>query len=99
MTQSIREITGEMTGTVELNESERHQLLASERRRTTLEVLSQRITPVDLEELATAVAGRETSVASEQHRERIRISLHHKHLPKMADMGVVDYDAEAGRVK
>ena len=99
MTQSIREITGEMASTAELNESERHQLLGSERRRTTLEVLSRRLTPIGLDELAAAVAERETDASSEQHTERIRISLHHKHLPKMADMGVIDYDEESHRVK
>lgn len=34
-----------------------------------------------------------------EHRQRIRIALHHRHLPKMDDAGLVRYDAEAGRVQ
>lgn len=32
-------------------------------------------------------------------RTRIEVALHHRHLPKMADAGVIDYDPESGTVE
>lgn len=76
----------------QLSESERHRLLSSGRRRVVLDVLSERDTPIRLEELATAVASRTDGAATDQAVERTTIELHHCHLPKMADLGVVAYD-------
>jgi len=100
MTQSIHGITGELPGISELTESEHHQLLASERRRIALNVLSEGLTPVTLGELVSAVAKRDPDVdaSDESHLKRVRISLHHNHLPKMADMGVIDYDTDSRQV-
>lgn len=36
----------------------------------------------------------EDEAADEQLRRRVRISLHHNHLPKLADAGVITYDEE-----
>jgi hypothetical protein len=36
--------------------------------------------------------------ADEEFVERVKISLHHNHLPKMADLGVVEYDPDATRI-
>lgn len=30
-----------------------------------------------------------------KHRENMRINLHHVHLPKLADVGLIDYDARS----
>jgi len=83
-----------------MTESGRHRVRSSERRRAALEVLRDETAPVDLDELAPAVAARETDSKSldESFVERVRISLHHAHLPKMADFGVVDYDAQRRRI-
>lgn len=83
-----------------LTTSERHELLASERRRVTLEVLADRAAPVDLREIAREVAAREVGVdGSEEATKRVALTLHHTHLPKMADLGVLEYDPDLNRVE
>ncbi|MBV0902795.1 hypothetical protein KTS37_13455 [Halomicroarcula salina] len=83
-----------------LSASERSRLLASERRQTALSVLSETRCPVELEELAAAVAARESDSddAESDRVATVATALHHNHLPRMADMGVVSYDPESGRV-
>lgn len=87
--------------TVRLSESDRHRLLAAERRRVLLDVLSDPTPPCDLEELAAAVIAREegTDDPEDEVREQVVVSLYHHHLPMMADLGVLDFDREAGRVE
>lgn len=94
MTESTIEPPGPYGGTGDLTENERYCLLAEERRRMALDVLTDRATPVDLEDLAAAVVARVTSVegVDEETVERMAIRLHHGDLPKMADLGVIDYD-------
>ena len=86
--------------TVTLTENHRHQLLSSDRRRVALEELAEQPTPVELDELAAGIAERETSgsAVDESHVERVAISLHHNHLPKMDDLGLVDYESATNRV-
>ena len=99
----MSEITNDRTTngrTSGLTTSERHALLAAERRRVTLEILAGRTAPVDLEEVATEVAAREDGVdASEEATKRVTLSLHHTHLPKMADLGVLKYDPDSHRIE
>lgn len=84
-----------------LTESKYHELLAADRRRTTLDVLTSLTAPIDLMDLADRVAARELDLGcvDEATVERVAISLHHTHLPKMADLGVIDYDPDSSRVE
>lgn len=91
-----------------LSESERHRLASAERRRIALGLLEEADLPIALEELATAITDRETELDTPDAEtstpdagdvERVAISLHHVHLPLMADLGVVDYDAASKRVE
>lgn len=90
--------TGELTAPVD--ESKRHEILASERRRLVLQVIDDGPTTVSMDDLAEAVAARE-SPSSPDHDaiEHVRISLHHKHLPMLADAGVLEYDGETRQVR
>lgn len=70
-------------------------VLARERRRHVLRCLLERAEPVALGELASAVARREAETADEAPPlDRVRMSLYHTHLPRLADAGAVKYDAE-----
>ncbi|MFC3957076.1 DUF7344 domain-containing protein [Halovivax cerinus] len=94
MSQSRNRAADETVRTIELPPSDRHDLLASERRRLTIDVLEECQRTVDLEDIAAAVAARTGTDAesSAEDATRIAIELHHVHLPKLADAGVIEYD-------
>jgi len=86
---------------VNLTRSDRYSLLSDGRRRLALSLLAERGGSMGLEPLATMVAAREAddTVPAEALIERVEVSLHHAHLPKLADHDVIDYDAETRRVE
>lgn len=86
---------------VGLTVAERCELLAAERRRLALDVIADRTGPLELADLAAAVARREDGLdaADADDRRRVRTSLHHRHLPMMDDLGLVEYDPDANLVE
>lgn len=86
----------------DLTNSEWHELLASERRRELLDVLADRTTPVELEKVAvlTVVEGDDPDAGAPDDGsvQRVATTLHHTHLPKMAEAGVLDYDPQSRRI-
>ena len=64
-------------------------------------MLSEWSTPVHLEELATILARGEDRAdrPADQHVQEVAISLHHVHLPKMAEFGVIEYDHSRNRIE
>lgn len=101
MSQSQFDVSRAEAGIEELSTSDRNRLLVAERRRVILEVLQHRTGPVELEDLAATIAAREgeEEAVEEDRVTQVAISLHHMHLPMMADLGVVEYDPEANRVE
>lgn len=82
------------------------EMLANHRRRYVLYHLNDvENAVVTLDELADQLCTWERDWADQteqrkgKHRECIRTDLHHVHLPKMADAGIVDYDARSGSVR
>lgn len=74
------------------------ELLCDRRRRYVMSHLTQRVGAVSIEELAEAIAVRE-QLEGPKRLERISTGLHHNHLPKLVDAGVVAYDPETERVR
>jgi hypothetical protein len=68
-------------------------LLADQRRRAALYVMYRRADSVSVTELAEAVAS-----VGKAGPERVAVSLHHVHLPKLAGARIVDYDPGAATV-
>lgn len=100
MSKILNETTEEDARTIDLATRDRHGLLMAERRRLALEILAGDSGSVDLEELAAGVATREEGPdADEETIERVAVALHHNHLPKMADLGVLAYDRDAHRIE
>ncbi|USZ70256.1 DUF7344 domain-containing protein [Natronosalvus halobius] len=95
--------TDERSDAIELSTSDRHRLLAADRRRLALEVLTGTSGTVSLEELTREVAAREDDRGVQDEasvdRSEIEISLHHHHLPKMAEMHVLEYDPETNVIR
>lgn len=54
-----------------------------------------------LDEIAHRLARQEAdrSDRSRPRRERVMIDLHHRHLPKLDDAGLISYDADTGEIR
>lgn len=82
-------------------ESKLYRVLADERRRALLPVLRQSDTPLSESRLARLVAARQigdspNEVATADH-ERVQLSLHHVHLPRLEAAGLIER-ADNGQV-
>lgn len=101
LTGDQRSIDAEQLRTTELTESECHKVLSVRRRRVVLEVLGEREGALDLDDLAVAVARRETETddPAQETIDNVVLTLHHKHLPMMDDLGVVEYDSATQAIR
>lgn len=99
MSDTISETAAETreseAGTIELDRSARHELLAVRRRRLAIDVLESRVASIDLETIAREIAVREDADPSPETVERIAIELHHNHLPRLDEYGLVGYEPKA----
>lgn len=92
--------TSEYESKAELSEDERHEVLSVKRRRLILDILENETTPIGLDTLESKLATRETGVDEDDEEavERVALSLHHVHLPKMVASGILDYDTSAYQI-
>jgi len=78
-------------------------ILSNHRRRMVLYFLRQNGDSVTVNDLAEQIAARENEVPIEeltsQRRKRVYVSLYQTHLPKMADMNLIEYDSDEGMVQ
>ncbi|MFP9060547.1 hypothetical protein ACLI4R_08435 [Natrialbaceae archaeon A-chndr2] len=85
-----------------ISEEECFALLSDYRRRLAVEYLSRTGEATTVQELAAKIAAQETGVPEEritdQQQNRVSTSLHHHHVPRMAEMGVIEYNEEKDRV-
>lgn len=89
----------EQTEAGALSESDRYELLANYRRRQTIAVLAEQDGAISLDELARRIDEHETGEVESAGSEDAVIGLHHIHLPKLDDIGLVDYDPESNNVE
>lgn len=86
----------------ELSRDDIFDILRNSRRRAVINHLRTEKSTMTLNELAEQIAGDENDIGvedlSSQQRKRVYVSLHQNHLPKMDDMGVVDYDRDRGTI-
>lgn len=72
------------------------EVLGDQRRRHAVACAIDRTQPVALADLAEAVAVREhqgsITAIPEEEVDAIHLSLYHTHIPKLAEIGLVDYD-------
>ncbi|MFC6718043.1 hypothetical protein ACFQGT_10430 [Natrialbaceae archaeon GCM10025810] len=85
----------------DLLESDRHRILAGERRGMALDVLAGQEPPIELAELAAGIAARENGAdaVDEEIVARVACSLHHVHLPLLSDCGLIEYATDANRIE
>ena len=79
------------------------EVLSNERRRYVLHHLKatdERVTVRDLsEQVAAWENGIERAAVTPKERKRVYTALHQTHLPKMSDVGVIDYDRDRGTLE
>lgn len=100
MSQTITEFSEDLPSIDGLTETERHTLLRDERRRTALDVLADQPATVTLSEVAAGVAAREDGFDADDEAavRSIEIALHHTHLPKMEELGVLSYQPQTHHI-
>ena len=89
-----------MTDQRALDEGAIHDVLRNERRRFVLEELRENGNALSVRELSERVAALQTgeSPAPRNIRQSVYVSLHQTHLPKLDELGIVEYDADAKAV-
>jgi len=77
-------------------------MLSNQRRRYVLYYLNREPGPVSLRDLAERIAAWENDIDVDEldykQRKRVYTSLHQTHLPKLDDVGIVDYDRDGGTI-
>lgn len=73
------------------------EALTHRRRRRVLAVLRTAGQPLTLTALAEELALRRDDEMGDEETERLRVSLYHRHLPKLADTGLVEFDVDRKR--
>ncbi len=78
----------------ELDESQIHNVLRNDRRRAAIQYLRDTGGSLTVDDLAEHIATLETgeSPAPRNVRKSVYVSLHQTHLPKLDDLGIVEYD-------
>lgn len=89
--EANREITGR-------ERDELFEALTDRQRRRVLEVVRTAGRPLSLTALAEELALRSDGEATDERTERLRVTLYHRHLPKLADTGLVAFDVEGKTV-
>lgn len=73
-------------------------LLRDQRRRAILRFLRQN-GAVTIDSLSAQLAGNSENIATDDEYARIRIELHHTHLPRLDSVGLINYDSATGLVE
>lgn len=73
-------------------------VLDDRHRRAAVGILAANDRPATLSSLAAEVAAEIREETSERDVERVKIELHHNHLPKLDEAGVLGYRSESHRV-
>lgn len=92
-----------LPGGAELSNSQLFDLLKNRRRRSVIRFLHKNDGNAVLSDLAEHIAAAENDITVQQlsskERKRVYIALYQCHLPKMASLGVIDYDKNRGTVE
>ncbi|MFB6143219.1 MAG: hypothetical protein ABEJ30_07745 [Halorientalis sp.] len=83
-----------------LDAGEIHDILRNDRRRLAIKCLRESGDSLSVRDLADAVTVQETGQRPppEDKRRSVYVSLHQTHLPKLDELGIVEYDTDAKRV-
>ena len=93
--------TGSATADGVLDEGEIHDVLRNHRRRLAIKALREDGGESSVRDLSEEVATRETgeSPAPRDKRQSVYVSLHQTHLPKLDELGIIEYDSDSKIVR
>ena len=102
--QEIDDLSGPAEREQSIPPDEVLSAIANEQRRTILDSLnsaSEKTLDYDtlVDRVADAVRDEGAEEISDEQRQRVRIALHHTHLPKLEEIRVIDYEAETDHVQ
>jgi len=87
----------------EISQDEIFDLLSNPRRRYVINYLLREDRPVSIQELSKELAMWEFEVdadeLTDQQEKRIYVALYQTHIPKLEDVGVIEYDSDASLVE
>ena len=97
----VASTTEPATATGVLDEGEIHDVLRNHRRRLAIKVLQDSDGSASVRELSEDIAARETGEdpAPRNKRQSVYVSLHQTHLPKLDELGIVEYDSDSNTVR
>lgn len=89
------------SGASSLDEGEIHDVLRNDRRRLALEALQDNGGKAHVRDLSETVASAETNEhpPPRNKRQSVYVSLHQTHLPKLDELGIVEYDTDEKTVE
>jgi hypothetical protein len=102
--QSIDEGSGSSVGERAISPDTVLSVVANEHRRAILNALdsaSEKTLAYDtlVERVADRIQSKDATRESDEHRQHIRIALHHTHLPKLEEAQIINYEAETGHIQ
>ena len=100
MSQTIPEPPTVRSRIADLTKAEQHSLFISERRCILCGIFAEQTAEISFDELVSKVARRDQEIDSDipEQVERVAITLHHTHLPKLEEFGIIAYNIETDQV-
>lgn len=103
-TSTTGEVTGSCREKEQLSADAILSAVANEHRRAILHALddaSEKTLDYDalVDDVADRVRDETTERAPDEQRRRVRIELHHTHLPKLEEPRIIDYEGDTGQVR
>ena len=102
--QSTKEVSGSSGRERPISPDTILSAVANEHRRAILNALdnaSEKTLEYDalVDRVANRVRDEHAKRESDEHRQRVRIALHHTHLPRLDEARMIDYEVETGHVQ
>lgn len=95
----LRDGRSDLATVEELDVEDRLYLLSSPARRAVLAVLADHASPMTLGDIAAEMAATGADASADADYRDLEVVLHHNHLPRLAEAGLVEYDASANSVR
>jgi hypothetical protein len=102
--QSTKEVSGSSGRERPISPDTILLAVANEHRRAILNAMtnaSEKTLEYDVlvDRVADRIRDEDAKRESDEHRQRVRVALHHTHLPKLEEARIIDYETETGHIQ